>query len=145
MNGFDDLLCSGAAPSQNLTWAAVFKFQSLFWPAQSAITAKQRCLDDLLHKRIRIWSCDEEKAEGKDLNIRLYAAKERGIKKKDCHHRRSNNEKITLKKSGMHGALAALRLVCNNNKKPFSSGGFGTERAEQTGYYLTEFGPESDE
>ena len=104
-----------------------------------------RSLDDLEHKPIRIYGCDEEKAEGRQLNIRLYAAKERAIKKRDCHHRRQNNEKLTIHKSGLQGAFAALKLVMSNNNKPFGSHQFGIDKAESAGYYLSEFGPDSAE
>ena len=116
--------------------------------AEDALTVcatSQRCFDDLLHKKIRIYGCDEEKPEGRQLHKRLYGAGERGIKKRDTHHRRANNEKLTFQKSGMKSPLAALKLLCTHNKKPFDSRAFGNERAESTGYYLQEFGPESAE
>ena len=92
---------------------------------------------------MRVWSMDEEKSEGKSIHIRMYGAKERSIKKRDGHHRRHNDDTLTLNKTGHQGILVVIKVLANNNTKPFSSNAFGEELADS--HYLDTFGPETSE
>ena len=86
---------------------------------------------------------DEEKSEGKSVNIRVYGAKERAIIKRDGQHRRNNDDILTVRRSRYDGVMAAVKLLANNNSKPFSSNGFGEDLADCA--YLEHFGPETPE
>ena len=99
--------------------------------------------DLLLWLPVRIYSTDEEKSEGKALHIRMYGAKERAIKKRDGHHRRNNDDILTVKRTGYEGVMAAVKILAKNNAAPFDSGGFGDELADCG--YLNTFGPDTAE
>ena len=102
---------------------------------------EERQKDDLQHLKIIVYGSDEEYTEGKQLNIRIYKLGERAIKKRDCHHRNHNNGLLVLNHRGHKATLACLKLLANNNRKPFESNQFGIDLAN-TGY-LSTFGPET--
>ena len=72
----------------------------------------------------------------------MYGIGERAIKDRDKHHRTANNDKLGIRHSGLQGVAAAITLLVDNNRKPFGSHQFGSDRADLGPYMLREFGPD---
>ena len=75
--------------------------------------------------------------------MRIYVAQERAIKKRDGSHRNARDTLKTMNRSGYEGIVAAIKILANNNVKPFNSNNSGEELADCA--YLDLFGADTAE